>query len=82
MARQAISARRSEKRAMQRQISYLDHAARSFPQRTDVRDAVRDCYSRCGVDPGRTGCDHAGRGETATSPKTAEGRGGDKRGLR
>ena len=42
---------------MQQQIIYLDNAATSFPKPDEVHDAVRDFYSRCGVNPGRTGCD-------------------------
>ncbi len=38
-------------------IIYLDNAATSFPKPAQVHDAVRDFYSRCGVNPGRTGCD-------------------------
>lgn len=38
-------------------IIYLDNAATSFPKPNEVHDAVRDFYSRCGVNPGRTGCD-------------------------
>lgn len=39
------------------QIIYLDNAATSFPKPQEVHDAVRDFYSTCGVNPGRTGCD-------------------------
>ena len=40
-------------------IIYLDNAATSFPKPDSVHDKVRDFYSRCGVNPGRTGCDLA-----------------------
>jgi cysteine desulfurase family protein len=36
---------------------YLDNAATSFPKPDSVHDAVRDFYSRYGVNPGRSGCD-------------------------
>jgi cysteine desulfurase family protein len=36
---------------------YLDNAATSFPKPDVVHDAVRDFYSRYGVNPGRSGCD-------------------------
>lgn len=39
------------------QIIYLDNAATSFPKPDAMHDAVRSFYSRCGVNPGRTGCD-------------------------
>ncbi|HVP13263.1 MAG TPA: aminotransferase class V-fold PLP-dependent enzyme [Phycisphaerae bacterium] len=38
-------------------IIYLDNAATSFPKPEEVHDAVREFYSRYGVNPGRTGCD-------------------------
>ena len=38
-------------------IIYLDNAATSFPKPDSVHDAVRDFYSKYGVNPGRTGCD-------------------------
>jgi cysteine desulfurase/selenocysteine lyase len=38
-------------------LIYLDHAATSFPKPDCVHDAVREFYSRYGVNPGRTGCD-------------------------
>jgi cysteine desulfurase/selenocysteine lyase len=38
-------------------IIYLDNAATSFPKPESMHDAVRDFYSRCGVNPGRSGCD-------------------------
>jgi cysteine desulfurase / selenocysteine lyase len=41
------------------QIVYLDNAATSFPKPDVVHDAVRNFYSRNGVNPGRTGCDLA-----------------------
>jgi cysteine desulfurase/selenocysteine lyase len=41
------------------QIIYLDNGATSFPKPDVVHDAVRDFYSRNGVNPGRTGCDLA-----------------------
>ena len=40
-------------------IIYLDNAATSFPKPEVVHDAVRDFYSKNGVNPGRTGCDLA-----------------------
>ena len=40
-------------------IIYLDNAATSFPKPDVVHDAVRDFYSKNGVNPGRTGCDLA-----------------------
>ena len=40
-------------------IIYLDNAATSFPKPDVVHDAVRDFYSKTGVNPGRTGCDMA-----------------------
>ena len=40
-------------------IIYLDNAATSFPKPDIVHDAVRDFYSKNGVNPGRTGCDLA-----------------------
>ncbi|MBU0716849.1 MAG: aminotransferase class V-fold PLP-dependent enzyme [Planctomycetes bacterium] len=36
---------------------YLDNAATSFPKPDSVHDAVRDFYSKYGVNPGRSGCD-------------------------
>jgi cysteine desulfurase family protein len=39
------------------EIIYLDNAATSFPKPERMHDAVRDFYSRCGVNPGRSGCD-------------------------
>ena len=41
------------------QIIYLDNAATSFPKPDVVHDAVRNFYSKNGVNPGRTGCDLA-----------------------
>ena len=38
-------------------IIYLDNAATSFPKPDEVHDAVRDFYSKYGVNPGRSGCD-------------------------
>ena len=38
-------------------IIYLDNAATSFPKPDVVHDAVRDFYSKYGVNPGRSGCD-------------------------
>jgi cysteine desulfurase/selenocysteine lyase len=40
-------------------VIYLDNGATSFPKPDTVHDAVRDFYSRNGVNPGRTGCDLA-----------------------
>ncbi|MEW6250536.1 MAG: aminotransferase class V-fold PLP-dependent enzyme [Planctomycetota bacterium] len=42
---------------MSEPIIYLDNAATSFPKPPEVHSAVHDFYSRCGVNPGRTGCD-------------------------
>ena len=39
------------------EIIYLDNAATSFPKPDSVHDAVRDFYSKYGVNPGRSGCD-------------------------
>ncbi|UCC29071.1 MAG: aminotransferase class V-fold PLP-dependent enzyme [Phycisphaerales bacterium] len=36
---------------------YLDNAATSFPKPDAVHKAVRDFYSKYGVNPGRSGCD-------------------------
>ena len=36
---------------------YLDNAATSFPKPDSVHTAVRDFYSKYGVNPGRSGCD-------------------------
>jgi cysteine desulfurase family protein len=36
---------------------YLDNAATSFPKPDSVHEAVRDFYSKYGVNPGRSGCD-------------------------
>ncbi len=41
------------------QITYLDNAATSYPKPSEVHEAVRDFYSKFGVNPGRTGCDLA-----------------------
>jgi len=41
------------------EIIYLDNAATSFPKPDAVHDAVREFYSKYGVNPGRTGCDLA-----------------------
>ena len=38
-------------------LIYLDNAATSYPKPDRVHDAVRDFYSKYGVNPGRTGCD-------------------------
>lgn len=38
-------------------IIYLDNAATSFPKPEVVHEAVHRFYARCGVNPGRTGCD-------------------------
>ncbi len=38
-------------------LIYLDNAATSFPKPEAVHDAVRDFYSKYGVNPGRSGCD-------------------------
>jgi cysteine desulfurase/selenocysteine lyase len=35
---------------------YLDNASTSFPKPDSVHDAVRDFYSKYGVNPGRSGC--------------------------
>ena len=40
-------------------ITYLDNGGTSFPKPDAVHDAVRDFYSRYGVNPGRSGCDLA-----------------------
>ena len=40
-------------------IIYLDSAATSFPKPDAVHDATRNFYRRCGVNPGRSGCDLA-----------------------
>jgi len=40
-------------------LIYLDNAATSYPKPDLVHDAVRDFYSKNGVNPGRTGCDMA-----------------------
>lgn len=40
-------------------IIYLDNAATTFPKPEQVHQAVHEFYSRCGVNPGRTGCDLA-----------------------
>ena len=42
---------------------YLDNAATTFPKPQIVHDMVRDFYSTCGVNPGRTGCDIALKAE-------------------
>jgi len=39
------------------ELIYLDNAATSYPKPDSVHDAVRDFYSKYGVNPGRTGCD-------------------------
>jgi len=38
-------------------LIYLDNAATSYPKPDSVHDAVRDFYSKYGVNPGRSGCD-------------------------
>ncbi len=38
-------------------LIYLDNAATSFPKPDAMHDAVREFYSKYGVNPGRTGCD-------------------------
>lgn len=38
-------------------LIYLDNAATSFPKPECVHEAVHEFYSRCGVNPGRSGCD-------------------------
>lgn len=38
-------------------LIYLDNAATSYPKPDSVHDAVRNFYSKYGVNPGRTGCD-------------------------
>jgi cysteine desulfurase family protein len=38
-------------------LIYLDNAATSFPKPDATHDAVRDFYSKYGVNPGRSGCD-------------------------
>ena len=40
-------------------VIYLDNGATSFPKPDVVHEAVREFYSRNGVNPGRTGCDLA-----------------------
>ncbi len=40
-------------------IIYLDNAATSFPKPEIVHETIHRFYSRCGVNPGRTGCDLA-----------------------
>lgn len=44
-------------------LIYLDNAATTFPKPDAVHDAVRNFYSACGVNPGRTGCDLAIKAE-------------------
>ena len=39
------------------ELIYLDNAATSFPKPESVHTAVRDFYSKYGVNPGRSGCD-------------------------
>ena len=39
------------------ELIYLDNAATSYPKPDSVHDAVRDFYSKYGVNPGRSGCD-------------------------
>ncbi len=38
-------------------LIYLDNAATSYPKPELMHDRVREFYARCGVNPGRTGCD-------------------------
>ena len=38
-------------------LIYLDNAATSFPKPEAVHEATHRFYARCGVNPGRTGCD-------------------------
>jgi len=40
-----------------KELIYLDNAATSFPKPDQVHDAVREFYSKYGVNPGRSGCD-------------------------
>jgi len=44
-------------------LIYFDNASTTFPKPDSVHDAVRDFYSRYGVNPGRTGCELALRAE-------------------
>ena len=41
------------------ELIYLDNAATTFPKPDVMHDAVHDFYKKCGVNPGRTGCDLA-----------------------
>ncbi len=38
-------------------LIYLDNAATTFPKPDEMHDAMTRFYRRCGVNPGRTGCD-------------------------
>jgi cysteine desulfurase / selenocysteine lyase len=40
-------------------LVYLDNAATTFPKPDAMHDFMADFYRRCGVNPGRTGCDLA-----------------------
>jgi cysteine desulfurase family protein len=40
-------------------LIYLDNAATTFPKPDEMHDAMIRFYRRCGVNPGRTGCDLA-----------------------
>ncbi len=44
---------------MQDKVIYLDNAATSFPKPDAVHEFMGNFYRRCGVNPGRTGCDMA-----------------------
>lgn len=45
------------------ELIYLDNAATTFPKPPVMHDAARDFYRKCGVNPGRTGCDQAREAE-------------------
>lgn len=45
------------------ELIYLDNAATAFPKPPVMHDAAREFYVRCGVNPGRTGCDQAREAE-------------------
>ncbi len=38
-------------------LIYLDNAATTFPKPDEMHDSMTRFYRRCGVNPGRTGCD-------------------------
>ncbi|MDQ7778412.1 MAG: aminotransferase class V-fold PLP-dependent enzyme [Planctomycetota bacterium] len=48
---------------MMERITYLDNAATTFPKPDIVHDTIRNFYSTCGVNPGRSGCDLALKAE-------------------